>query len=440
MWAEACGQIFFSLGICMGTMTSYSSFNPRNKPIIGDGIKIALTNALISFIAGFACFSVVGYLVERDSPVSDKVASIGLAFVAYPAAIETMTYPNFWAVILGITLFTLGIDSSFSMLEAVSTVMSDAYMFRDMPRKLLALILCVIGAISSIFFSYNWGFTYFDVVDHFLNVYLMLLIGILETAGVGWVYEAIEICEKGGDKVKLAVIIWAATYWGSLIITGFITFFIFAKFAPSLVFFGPLIFIFCCIVGWLVSVSVSGLGFKQWHKTIAMGGVRKLARYLTKLSKEVGNNTQEWWEDPFEMYWGFTIKYWCPFAIFQLFMFSFLKDTESPYGGYHVFWQWMGYVYPAGGFLAFIIPVFTCTEKDPLNDLEDTAFDENDRVGTGVKDIYELMSKAKKEGKSGHENDLELTATAKQKQVDEGNDEKPVAQLTPAVNDEAAAE
>ena len=77
----------------------------------------------------------------------------------------------------------------------------------------------------------------------------------------------------------------------------------------------------------------------------------------------------------------------------------------------------MGYVYPAGGFLAFIIPVFTCTEKDPLNDLEDTAFDENDRVGTGVKDIYELMSKAKKEGKSGHENDLELTATAKQKQA-----------------------
>ena len=73
MWAEACGQIFFSLGICMGTMTSYSSFNPINKPIIGDGIKIAFTNALISFIAGFACFSIVGYLVERESPVSDKV-------------------------------------------------------------------------------------------------------------------------------------------------------------------------------------------------------------------------------------------------------------------------------------------------------------------------------------------------------------------------------
>ena len=331
MWAEACGQIFFSLGICMGTMTSYSSFNPINKPIIGDGIKIAFTNALISFIAGFACFSVVGYLVERESPVSDKVASIGLAFVAYPAAIETMTYPNFWAIILGVTLFTLGIDSSFSMLEAVSTVMSDAYMFRDMPRKLLALILCLLGAISSIFFSYNWGFTYFDVVDHYLNVYLMLLIGILETAGVGWVYEAGEICEKGGASVKLAVIVWASTYWGSLIVGGILTFFVIPYFDADLIWLGYAIIAFCILVGMIASISLSGLGFKGWYKTICMGGVRKLSRELTKLSKEEGESEQEWWEDPFEFYWGFTIKYWCPFAIFQLFMFSFLQDTLKPY-------------------------------------------------------------------------------------------------------------
>ena len=71
----------------------------------------------------------------------------------------------------------------------------------------------------------------------------------------------------------------------------------------------------------------------------------------------------------------------------------------------------MGYVYPAAGFLAFIIPVFLCTEKDPLNELVDKAFDPDDRVGTGVKDIYELMSKEKKEkDKKIKENDVELAA------------------------------
>jgi len=189
MWASACGQIFFSLGICMGTMTSYSSFNPTNKPIIGDGFKIALINSCISVIAGFAVFSVVGYLKGIGSPVSDKVSSIGLAFVAYPAAIEQMPWANLWSIILSITLFTLGIDSAFSMLEAVATVMADTEWGRAMPRKLLALLLCVAGAFSSILFSFNWGFTYFDVVDHYLTVYLMLLIGILEVFGVGWAYD-----------------------------------------------------------------------------------------------------------------------------------------------------------------------------------------------------------------------------------------------------------
>ena len=258
----------------MGTMTSYSSFNPVNKPIIGDGLKIALTNALISFVAGFACFSTVGYLIGMNSPVSDKVSSIGLAFVAYPAAIETMPWPNFWAVILGVTLFTLGIDSSFSMLEATATVMADAYAFRDMPRKLLALCLCVLGALSSILFSFNWGFTYFDVVDHYLNVYLMLLIGVLETMGAGWVYEVTDIISQGRAH-KISVIVLAAGYWGALIIFGPISFFLIPS---SAIWVGPVCFWIIVLICAIVSFVLSGMTFGVWWKTIPFYGVRKLAR------------------------------------------------------------------------------------------------------------------------------------------------------------------
>ena len=106
--------------------TSYASFNPVDKPIIGDGVKIAFFNSCVSFIAGFAVFSTVGYLIGMNSPVSDKVSSIGLAFVAYPAAIETMSYANGWAIVLGVTIFSLGIDSSFSTIEETATVLSDA--------------------------------------------------------------------------------------------------------------------------------------------------------------------------------------------------------------------------------------------------------------------------------------------------------------------------
>ena len=75
--------------------------------------------------------------------------------------------------------------------------MQDSPIFKNWARKVIALFLVVLGCIGSIFFSFNWGFTFFDVVDNYLNVYLMLVLGVLETMGAAWVYEADEIFAKG---------------------------------------------------------------------------------------------------------------------------------------------------------------------------------------------------------------------------------------------------
>jgi len=38
---------------------------------------------------------------------------------------DNMPGANFWAILFAVTLFTLGIDSAFSLVEAVSTVLAD---------------------------------------------------------------------------------------------------------------------------------------------------------------------------------------------------------------------------------------------------------------------------------------------------------------------------
>ena len=62
MWADAIGQIFFSIGVCMGIMTSYGSYNSKDKPIIADNFIIAIVNSSVSFLSGFAVWSIIGYL------------------------------------------------------------------------------------------------------------------------------------------------------------------------------------------------------------------------------------------------------------------------------------------------------------------------------------------------------------------------------------------
>jgi len=109
----------------MGILTSYGSYNPVKKPIIMDNMIIIISNSTVSFVAGFAVWAVVGFLENRNSLAQSKTSSVGLAFIAYPTAVDMMKWSNFWAFLLGCVLFLLGIDSAFAMVEATATVVAD---------------------------------------------------------------------------------------------------------------------------------------------------------------------------------------------------------------------------------------------------------------------------------------------------------------------------
>ena len=75
----------FSLGVCMGSLTSYGSYNPVKKPIIADTFIISITNSLVSFVSGFAVWGIVGYMKETTG--QDSYPAYGgkeLVFITYP--------------------------------------------------------------------------------------------------------------------------------------------------------------------------------------------------------------------------------------------------------------------------------------------------------------------------------------------------------------------
>ena len=111
MWTDACSQIFFSLSICTGVMISYSSYNRKEQPIISNAFYVAFIDTGFSLLAGLSVFSFVGYLQGFEDNIQDKISSIGLAFIAYPTAIESLSSPNGWTILLAIMLFFLGIDT-----------------------------------------------------------------------------------------------------------------------------------------------------------------------------------------------------------------------------------------------------------------------------------------------------------------------------------------
>lgn len=252
-----------------------------------------------------------------------------------------------------------------------------------MPRKLIAFVLVLLGMVCSIFFSFNWGFTFFDVVDNYLNTYLMLVLGVLETMGASWVYEAGQIFEKGRNY-KISLLILAGGFWTAAIIIPFVC--LFSESGDGWV--GMPVFWGWLLIVWGISWLVSGLPFGEWKSNIACYGARKLSRSMTKLSKTPGDRKTYCWEIAFEYWWGFSIKYWVPFALNWLIFFSLKNDLDIPYGGYHIFWQGAGFCFPIAGLLVFFITLCFCRSPEPFDHDVDAAFDENDHEGTGAESTF----------------------------------------------------
>lgn len=165
--------------------------------------------------------------------------------------------------------------------------------------------------------------------------------------------------EDEKSKRRLSVIILFAGYWVPLIILGPLSLWVLS----GMTYVGFIIFWAIELVCFIASASVSKLSFKDWYQQIFLCGVRPLALTMTKLSREfVGKKEKEGWEEIFASWWGISIKYFVPFALWFLICFSLKQDLDVPYGGYHPFWQFMGWMFPALGFVGFLLPVI-CPPK-----------------------------------------------------------------------------
>ena len=169
-------------------------------------------------------------------------------------------------------------------------------------------------------------------------------------------------CNLGGNtntEYRRPVYVLAVGYWLSLLILGPVSLFVLPD---EFMWIGIAAFWLIVAISAVLSWYLSGLKFKQWYDTIGLYGVRKLARAMSKLSREPGCTDRANWEFYFEMWWGISIKYFCPFALWWLLMLSLHVDIiESPYGGYNIFWQYVGFSYPMIGLLTFIICFIWCT-------------------------------------------------------------------------------
>ncbi len=189
VWLAAASQIFFTLSLAFGIMIAYASYNRKEQNVAGDAFITAITNSSISIFAGFVVFSVLGYMAMAGGVgVGDVAASgPGLAFVVFPQALALLPWGAwFFAALFFLTLLSLGIDSAFSLVEAVNTAIKDRW--KKASTAKIAALVCGAMFLLGIIYTTRGGLYYLDIVDHFVVNYLLVLVGFFEAVAVGWLY------------------------------------------------------------------------------------------------------------------------------------------------------------------------------------------------------------------------------------------------------------
>ncbi len=188
VWIAAYGQIFFSLSLGFGIMIAYASYLPRKTNLFRNSLIVGFTNSAYEVLAGFGVFSILGYMaLKQGVEIKEVVKSgIGLAFVAYPEAISLLPFGRVFGVLFFFLLVIAGITSSISIIEAFTAAFLDKF---HVSRQRVITTICAVGFAGSLLFTTYAGLYWLDIVDHFLNAYGLITVGIVEAIVIGWLYR-----------------------------------------------------------------------------------------------------------------------------------------------------------------------------------------------------------------------------------------------------------
>jgi len=209
VWFAALSQIAFTLSVGMAGMYAYGSFVAKKGDITNNAFITSFSNCATSYFAGFAVFSIIGFIMQSLNIPIDKVSAsgLGLAFVSYPVGISMMpTGAPVVGVLFFLCLFFLGIDSAFFL--AHGGVIAPIYDKFGMKLKNSTLLICILGFLLGILFTTQGGLYWLDIIDRAVSFYGLLLTGAIASFVVGWIFPAKKLRDHINETSDIKLGAW----------------------------------------------------------------------------------------------------------------------------------------------------------------------------------------------------------------------------------------
>lgn len=186
----ALGLAFFKLSVGMGTMVTYGSYFDRNQNLPGTAIKVALSDILVSMMAGLAIFpAVFAFGFEPD-------AGPGLLFITIPMVFSKMPLGSILLSIFFLLTAIAATTAMMSLLEVpVAYLVEEKHFPRTTATILSAGTIALLGTTASLSADAGsllggikiFGKTFFDLYDYISSNILMPIGGLFTVLFIVWV-------------------------------------------------------------------------------------------------------------------------------------------------------------------------------------------------------------------------------------------------------------
>ena len=106
----------------------------------------------------------------------------------------------------------------------------------------------ILGIVLSLPFCTNFGWILFDLTEHYITSYIVIMVGLLQCVSVAWLFEYDTTAIQSEEHARS--LRWLTTlYWVPMILLGFYANFFF----PDMSFFGLLLMVPICAIACCVS-------------------------------------------------------------------------------------------------------------------------------------------------------------------------------------------
>ncbi|HEU5127383.1 MAG TPA: sodium-dependent transporter [Glycomyces sp.] len=187
VWLAAYGQIFFSLSIGFGIMVTYASYLKRKSDITTSAFTVGFANSSFEILCGIGVFAVLGFMaLESGTPISELSGTgVGLAFVAFPAIINTLPFaPGLFGILFFGSLVLAGWTSLISIVQVPVAAVEDRFGVGRIKATLL--VGGGIALVSTLLLPTTSGLMRLDMTDYYINQYGIAVAAPVSIVAVVW--------------------------------------------------------------------------------------------------------------------------------------------------------------------------------------------------------------------------------------------------------------